>query len=252
MIEIVYITNKGLKRQKNEDALLVNDLIVQEDNMEIPVKIKSDIQTFTLCVADGLGGHGYGEIASRLTLEVILKYKPANENEITRVLRQAHYELIKYATSYPQYFGFGTCIAGILINGRQLTVFNVGDCRVYRYHKKLYKITRDHSYVQELIDKGIISEQEALNHPYRNIVLESIGGIMDYRFIDVRTYLLNYEMNDIYLICSDGLFDMVQEKEMEECFGDDLEQCIVNLFKKTFEKGATDNVSIILFRILTN
>ncbi len=253
MIEITYITNKGLQRQKNEDAILVDDLIIQEDNMEIPMSIKYNNESLILSVADGLGGHGYGEVASRLTLEVILNYKPTNESEITSVLRQAHHKLINYATSNPQYFGFGTCIAGVIINGNDITIFNVGDCRVYKYsNKKLQKLTRDHSYVQELIDKGIITDEESIYHPHRNIVLESIGGIMDYRFIDVRTYRKTYEDNDIYMICSDGLFDMLQEDEMKACFSDDLQNCLLNLFKRTFEKGAKDNVSIVLFRILNN
>ncbi|MFN7182185.1 MAG: PP2C family protein-serine/threonine phosphatase, partial [Planctomycetota bacterium] len=115
--------------------------------------------------------------------------------------------------------------------------------------KKLHKITRDHSYVQELIDKGIISEEEAFAHPYRNIVLESIGGIMDYRFIDVRTYKEQYCDDDIYLICSDGLFDMLDKKEIESSFAQTLDESVSNLLNKTFDKGAKDNISIILFRI---
>lgn len=252
MFKIVWITNKGLKREKNEDALLINNLIIQNDNMQSPsTKEISDDEELLLAVADGLGGHKGGEIASKLTLEILSQYRPQDENEIIKTLRQAHHRLLNYVVSNPQCFGFGTCIAGALITRNQTTFFNVGDCRVYKFHNNtINQITKDHSLVQEYVDKGLITKEQTYTHPQRNVVTESIGGIMDYRFIDVRTYKEPLLPDDILLICSDGLFDMLQDKEIELSISADLEKSILQLFNLTMQKGAKDNLSIILCKYI--
>lgn len=248
---IACITNKGLKREKNEDAILINNIITQDDNMTIPVIKDLEEDLILLAVADGLGGHSGGERASRLTLETLIQYFPLNESEIIRTLRQAHYNLVNYVASNPQYYGLGSCIAGTLITTTNSIVFNVGDCRVYKfYNNKLSRITKDHSLVQEFIDKGLLTSEEARFHPYRNIVTESIGGRMDYRLVDVRTYIEKIEQNTIFLICSDGLFDMLTDKEIEKNISSELEKSILQLFNQTMERGASDNISIILCQYL--
>lgn len=247
MFKVAYLTNKGLKREKNEDAILLNNLIIQDDNMQLPSQVDFINEELLVAVADGLGGHRGGEIASKLTLEILVQYYPLNENEITKTLRQAHHRLLNYIASNPQYYGFGTCIAGTLIKKNQAIIFNVGDCRVYKFHNNvLCQITKDHSLVQEYIDKGLITKEQAHSHPQRNIVTESIGGIMDYRLIDVRTYKEMLTDNDTLIICSDGLFDMLEEQEIEACINNDLEKGILQLFNQTLQKGAKDNISIVL------
>ncbi len=250
MFKVAWLTNKGLKRNKNEDALLINNLIVQDDNMQQPLIKDFSEQELLLAGADGLGGHRGGEIASKLTLEILSQYHPQNENEIIQTLRQAHHKLLNYVSSHPQCFGFGTCIAGVLIIQNQVIAFNVGDCRVYKFHNNtLYQITKDHSLVQEYLDKGLITKEQTHKHPQRNIVTESIGGIMDYRFIDVRTYKETLLQDEILLICSDGLFDMLDDNEIQACLSSDLEKSILQLFNQTMQKGANDNISIILCKL---
>ena len=251
-IEVVYITHQGKIRKHNEDSIILLNQVIQIDEMPIPILKKFDEKKAIFAVADGMGGHSAGEIASRKVLEYMAnKWESIDSvQEIIENIQNSHFMLIEYARKNPGIVNFGTTIAGLWISNFRGVVFNVGDSRIYRINQGyLEQISKDQSLVQSLIEKGQISEEDAKNHPKKNVILESIGGILDRRKIKINFKEINIKEKDSFMICSDGVSDILSVDEIENNLKGNSIQNVKNIFDKIMAKGGCDNISIILINI---
>ncbi len=250
-IDSCYISNIGNAREKNEDSVLMNDLLVSGVSMDRPQFMRSSEKSQIYFVADGMGGHQMGEVASRTVLEVFKKrYRDVrNAEDIGEIMLLSKHALNTIARDDIQNYGMGTTVSGILLAGKEAFLLNCGDSRVYRLQDgSLEKLTRDHSVVQELFDFGAITEDEMRFHPQKNIITSAViadlqGGRPDF---DVKT--ITVSPDSTFLICTDGLWESLRRQEMEGCFTDQ-ERAAGCLFDKAISAGGRDNISAIVFRV---
>jgi serine/threonine protein phosphatase PrpC len=250
-VEASYISNIGKTRIKNEDSLLVNDLLISEANMDSAALLQSSGEKLIYVVADGMGGHQRGELASKTVLQVFRKRYPGIENavDISEVIVSSKETLNGLAEADRLKYGMGTTVSGIFLTDRESFVFNCGDSRVYLLKDGfLERLTRDHSVVQELVDFGTITEDEMRFHSQKNIVTSAViadlgGGLPE---IDVKAMKISGDST--FLICTDGLWESMRREEMEECFTDHGKtvQC---LFERAIAGGGRDNISAIVLRV---
>ncbi|MCS7204774.1 MAG: hypothetical protein NZ853_03675 [Leptospiraceae bacterium] len=250
-MKIYYYTHRGKVRKNNEDSILIQDRLYHEVNFENLKETEINQNEILLCVADGLGGHEKGEIASFLVLDTLRKSKIKNQNDLLNSLSYSKQVLNEYAKKNPNAFGLGTVIAGIFFMSEYAIVFNVGDCRVYLYNKekKLARISKDHSVVEELKDRGFLLEGEERYHPEKHVVTSWISGDNESKIPKVffRSYPISFFRGGRILICSDGLWEAIPGEDMEQCFVLDNPQFVGEcLIRKTFLNGAFDNISFIL------
>lgn len=230
---ICYKTDAG-KREKNEDSLLVRKLG----------------EFYILAVADGLGGHAAGEVASKVALievEEHLKKSLSREN-IKEAMRdailKANSEIYRLSKENPEYSGMGTTLVLAVVFENKAVIANAGDSRAYLIGKDIRRITKDHSLVQELVDRKIITEQEAFNHPQKNVVTNAIG-IEE----DVRIDFYEVELEGFLLLCSDGLSDFVRDEEIRDVVlnAEKPEDACERLVSIAKERG-DDNITVILLK----
>lgn len=219
---------------------------------EDSIKVYSDDKIAIYLVADGMGGHNAGEIASRLAVEKIIEYikQSMDYDNLGSILKEAicyaNSEIFNAAKSEENLYGMGTTITSCIVSNENLIVANVGDSSCYVLQgTSLIKITKDHSLVQQLIDNGSITEEEALKHPNRNIITRALGTSEN---VEVDIFYLDMRKVDKVLLCSDGLTNEVTKKEMEEIlFKYDNQASCDKLVKLSKEKGGRDNISVIVF-----
>lgn len=222
--------------------------------------IEWDVSTGLVLLADGMGGHNAGEIASELAVNSIRdalqdvlapNLVDANVIDFNDALREAivyaNDEIIRMANERLECAGMGTTIVVTLFQGDQVIIANVGDSRIYRLREKeLSQISKDHSLVQEMLDNGYISEEEAQMSASRNLITRALG-IADQVEVDVTQETA--ESGDLYLLCSDGLTDLVNNDEILQLlllYKDDLKAGCRELIALANEKGGKDNISVIL------
>ncbi|MDQ7038600.1 MAG: hypothetical protein Q9N26_05320 [Aquificota bacterium] len=248
-VEISYITNIGKVRYRNEDAILTATRVFSETSMEQPIYETLNIQgTVPFAVADGMGGHPCGDKASGLVLEVLKEGSPETEDDLKGLLFTAKEVLDRHVERNPECLGMGTAVAGVFLSADRVMVFNVGDCRVYRMRECLERLTRDHTVVQEIFERGLIGEEEMRFHPERNVLTSSVmGGYPEEPKVFSRTEKVL--PGDLYLICSDGLWEEVSRELMETCIRKGVREGGMCLFEKAYT-GGRDNISFILIRVL--
>lgn len=232
-----YRSDKGL-RQKNEDSFFV-----PEDGAR-PVVI----------VADGMGGHIAGEVASSTAVKKIAEYVGGAEPGLSTItlLRQAVGEanrvVYEYAMAHDKYSGMGTTIVMALLAPDKYTVANIGDSRLYHFDGlKLKRVTKDHSYVQELITAGLITEAQAKDHPQRNLVTRAVGTS---RFEKADVGVRSWKNGDVLMLCSDGLCGSVDDREAERILreNNDLLDCCDKLTELALSNGSSDNITVVLVK----
>ena len=205
-------------------------------------------------VADGMGGHASGEIASRSALKAFgaathsLRRDSSEHirDTLIEAVKKANNHVLKMAVSNDEYTGMGTTLTAVYLPGNGTAYFcHVGDSRLYIYRDNtLEKRSHDHTYVEDLKDKGCITSEEAAIHPERHILMQAIGVEEN---IHVQCEIFSITPNDRLLICSDGLSDMVTDAEIAEIMLEaDTEICATNLLEKALNNGGRDNVSLIL------
>ena len=241
-LEIYGLTDEGLVRDHNEDYISW----VAESGLVI--------------LADGMGGHNAGEVASELAvtsvtdaLEEVLSpdIKDScnlNFNEVVNdAVEFANEEINLHAKSHPECNGMGTTIVMALFHNDSVILASVGDSRIYRFRKgELKQVTTDHSLVQEMIDNGYMSEEEAQNSTNRNLITRALGIAEEVK-VDVTKN--DIEKDDIYLLCSDGLSDMITDELIFSTLvktRQDLQRGSEELVRLAKEHGGHDNVSVIL------
>lgn len=250
-IEASYISNVGTTRKKNEDSLLINDILVCDADMDSADEVTSSGERQIYVVADGMGGHQMGEIASRTVLEVFRqRYKDIeNEADISDVVFFAKDALDRLAGDDNLRYGMGTTVSGIFFAHNEFFVFNCGDSRVYLLRDgALERLTKDHSLVQELVDLGTITESEMRFHPQKNIVTSAVVADLHGGLPDVDAKAMKMSGDSTFLICTDGLWESMGSEEMEECFRD-MKKTVECLLKGAIAGGGRDNISAIVVRI---
>ena len=246
MFEMVGMTHTGRVRSHNEDGVAVDP----------------DIGLAVL--ADGMGGHNAGEVASGIAVAMIpdelRKFFPArsidtlSDEEIQKLVveqfAKANTAIYNAARVQPRYAGMGTTLVIALWHGHKVTVGHLGDSRLYRLRGALFEqITRDHSWMQEQIDSGVVTKAQARTAKYKNLVTRACG-IEPKIETEVHTYPV--EADDIYLICSDGLSDMVADDAVHytlESLKENLPLAAERLVCQANDNGGRDNISVILVRI---
>lgn len=238
----VAATDVGSVRDNNEDHLV---FIRPYD-----AKVRASHGCLAL-VADGMGGHSSGEIASKMAADIIARnYFDANHavlNSLNRAFEKANKTIFQKADRNPALKGMGTtCTAVILLND-QIYLGHVGDSRAYLFKgDKLIQLSNDHTYVQHLLDTGKISQEESLSHPQRNVITRAMGTAPKLQ-ADFSRHALSFEQGDKLLICSDGLYEYIKSEELKEILSaenlNESAQSLINLAK---QRGGHDNISVLI------
>jgi serine/threonine protein phosphatase PrpC len=235
-------TDIGRKRKTNQDSICL------------------DHAHHFFAVADGMGGHNGGDIASQLSVQVMpefIKEHAALEPEklMKETIREVNRAILKKAEESPELHGMGTTVSAIQFKGPQLVIGNVGDSRVYLVSNGyIFQLTRDHSFVQEKLNLGIYTRDEAVRDPQKNVLVRSVGFETEVQ-VDVFHYRIC--KNDVFLICSDGLHGKVSDGDIlhlvqrnlgepGRCGQADVERTVRELIRQANENGGQDNISVIV------
>lgn len=245
-IEIATATHPGMVRSHNEDS------------------ISADAATGLAVLADGMGGYNAGEVASGIAVAMIsaeLKKAltsldgeldpAAAERLVGEHAVRANNAIFQAAQSQSQYAGMGTTLVVALWHDNSLVVGHIGDSRLYLFRdNKLEQVTRDHSLLQEQIDSGLITKEQARHSQNKNLVTRAVGIDPE---VDAEVHSYPVQAGDIYLLCSDGLNDMVTDEDMELTLASlqaNLPLAAAQLVQQANDNGGRDNVSVILVRVL--
>ena len=205
---------------------------------------------FCIAVADGMGGHKAGERASALCCEYLEAMEVGSEEQLQQTLCKINGIIFRESRQDPDLSGMGTTVAGMAFIEEGVFAFNVGDSRVYRVQDKfLNKITKDDTSAQALEDAGIWEQGEVRPVTSHSLV-QALGGSMEPREISPNTYPCNLKNRATYLLCTDGLTDMLGLDGMEETLGSGTPDLIVNaLFDGAMEAGGRDNITIVYLQV---
>ena len=201
-------------------------------------------------VADGMGGPAAGEVASRIAAESaldVLKKEPVSIDALNDIFTSANERILEYAGEHTECNGMGTTmtVLAVLQDNRYLWA-HVGDSRIYRLHAgELSQVTRDDSYVEELVEKGEITHEEARNHPRKNMLTRAVGVE---KSLKAESSSSEYEAGDIFLLSSDGLTNMVTDDDIQDILSDDStpDEKVDRLIKMALDAGGRDNISVIV------
>jgi len=249
-LEIVSATHPGMVRSHNEDS------------------VGYEASCGLVVLADGMGGYNAGEVASGITVSVVSsEIKNALQNSVAededagsgedigvmllrKQVQKANASIYHAAQSQPQYAGMGTTVVAGLFYDNHLAVAHVGDSRMYRLRGEVFEsITRDHSLLQEQIDSGIISTADARRSMNKNLVTRAVGIDAN---VDVEVHVHAVQAGDVYLLCSDGLNDMVPDDEIADAvkmLQANLPLAANQLIEMANDHGGRDNVSVILIKV---
>ena len=203
-------------------------------------------------VADGMGGHNAGEVASKIAVDTVKAYVRDNyENEGSSVLENAvsfaNSKIYESATSGSEYRGMGTTLVAALISNGEIIIANVGDSSCFGIKDStIVKITKDHSLVQELIDSGTITEEEGRNHPKKNVITRALGTN---NIVKIDIFKYDLSSYDKYLLCTDGLSNEVLNEEILEEINkvNDYNHACDKLVLLAKSRGGRDNITVLLF-----
>lgn len=224
-------TDSGRRRRRNEDSYVVAP----------PV----------FAIADGMGGAQAGEVASRLAAGVLEEAGGAKlgESSIADLVQEANNRVYRRSNEDAATSGMGTTMTVAIVDGSSISFGHVGDSRAYRVRGgELEQLTDDHSLVGELVRSGKLSTEEAERHPQRSVITRALGTEPD---VDVDTFTVEAEPNDIFLLCSDGLTDMLPDREILATIvdTDDLDRAARALVAAANANGGEDNITVILFQV---
>lgn len=240
-VRVTAFTHQGAVRAQNEDTIAVG-VWVRNAPMENPRQVVHGLDAPLLClIADGMSGHAAGEEASRLAAFrlVEMAHTISNKEDITDLLRQANREIFDAMSEDPQRLGMGTTVVGILLRKERILWFNVGDNRLYRY--------RDHFLRQLSIDD--VLDPYANDGKRSGSVIQALGGARTFLEIMPHVGMEPFVSSWRYLLCSDGLSDMLPIEAMEAAMTEDDTATVIALFEQAMATGGEDNISIILVRI---
>lgn len=249
-LEIVSETNSGMVRSHNEDS------------------VASEPSCGLVVLADGMGGYNAGEVASGIAVSVVatevrqrlLDESPTDIDDasgeelgvllLRENIQKANASIFHASQSQPQYAGMGTTMVSGLFYDNRVAVGHIGDSRMYRLRgETLEAVTRDHSLLQEQIDAGIISIEDARLSKNKNLVTRAVGIDAE---VEVEIHVHDVQVGDIYLLCSDGLNDMVEDEDIQStlvALRSNLPLAASQLIQLANDNGGRDNVSVILVKV---
>ena len=236
-MQTFYFTDPGKVRSHNEDSVMI---------------INNDHNEFILAVADGMGGHKAGEVASAIAIEHIRKSFYALETIGTKdeaidwlriIVKEINEKIFEYANKNPESKGLGTTLVIAIKTNNYILYGNIGDSSGYVIkNNTLHKVTKDHTYVGMLITNGKLSEENAKNHPGKNLLTRALGANDP---IEIDIFDIDTSVKGLFL-CSDGLTNMLTDEQIEKTLNSNLpiEEVVVKLIKKANSRGGTDNISV--------
>lgn len=245
-VRIAGFTDTGLKRQINEDHI--------DFNQELGIAV----------LADGMGGHQSGEIASHMAVESVMEHlrtmaDPESSRSITgsqlleyvsNTISYSNSMIFQASEALEQHRGMGTTLIAVLVHEGFIYAGHVGDSRLYVFRDRdLKRVTKDHSLVQDLVDRGFYTEEEAREASVGHIVTRALGTKEQ---IEVDTVQQELKDGDIYLLCSDGLSDMIADWKIQEVLRErskDLDDAAKTLVRIANSHGGKDNISVILMQM---
>ena len=252
-IEVAGYTHVGMKRNHNED----NYLILQEENL--------------CCVADGMGGHSSGEIASKIAVDELAEFfrmtardqeatwpfkmdktRNYDENRLATGIKLANKSIFEKATQETKYKGMGTTIVSVHFAHDAAYVGHVGDSRVYFFRQGVLKqITEDHSLLNDYLKAKKLSPEEIENFPHKNVIVRALGMK---ELVQVDVSKVEPQQGDVFLLCSDGLSGMVTDPQIQDLLGRtlELEKACSQLIDLANAAGGNDNVTCVLARYHAN
>ena len=230
MIDFGHGTHVGLRRDHNEDTYC------------------AEPQLGLWLVADGMGGHEHGEVASAMARDSVIRAVSAGKG-LTEAIRSADHDIIEHSRARGESLPMGTTVAAVRVNPDEHSyeVAWVGDSRVYYWDGELKQISSDHSYVQELVSQGAISADQARTHPHRNVVTQALGvtGPDD---LDIETVVGVLEPGHQILLCSDGLTEEVSDQVISHTLSQGLpcQETVDHLILAALDNGGSDNITVLL------
>lgn len=221
-----------------------------EDSFLLP---KGETPPLLFSVADGMGGHAAGAVASNIAVETlgakdVVFTKEHELEQLKSAVEHANLSVFEAAEKDHTLRGMGTTLVSALILGKNYLAANVGDSRIYYFNgKSLERVTIDHSLVEQLVLSGLITREEARFHPRRNIITRAVGLSP---LVDIDVFEREWNVDDILLLCSDGLHGALEENEISEVLSSErtLEEMCDVLVQTALSNGGTDNITLILVR----
>lgn len=237
-----FLTDIGMKRESNQDYVNV---------------FKNKAGIIFAIVADGMGGHQGGDVASDMAVSHIGHDFESNNfqdlNEIEKwLLSELHKEnqqIIDTSNQFSDLSGMGTTMVSVTLVDKQILVANVGDSRCYLYRdNEIKQLSFDHSLVNELVESGEISEEEARFHPQKNVITQTLGVN---KSINPATKILDVRVGDLLLLCSDGLTNMLSNQEISNILSQkiDIQEMCKKLVEKANSAGGMDNITVLILDI---
>ena len=242
MIKAYAKSDKGNVRETNEDYFYISNSLDQ-------------IQLFLL--ADGMGGYNGGEIASQLAIQTAKNYIENNFKDIEKdrdsiiqllgsSMEYANMVVYEKAKENPELQGMGTTLEICLIYNNKAYIGHVGDSRIYRVRKQfIRKLTQDHSYVQKLVKEGTITNEQAAHHPQKNMLMKALGCNA---FVEPDVMVKGFLKDDILIMCSDGLSNMVDQQTIYEMASKNIEQATKDLVQLAKDRGGYDNITVVIIK----
>lgn len=239
-MQAVTLTDQGQVRAYNEDSTNA---------------VKNSLGEYLVVVADGMGGHKAGDVASALAVESLqlswseeeAGFRPGRaEAWLLHTIQQANETILSLSKEKPQYAGMGTTIVAGICTNEFITIAHVGDSRAYLIgNDGLSQKTSDHSLVNELVKNGQLSEAEAEDHPRKNVLLRALGTDMNVK-VDVHTF--EWDEQDAALFCSDGLTNKVSDTQLEGVLNSNqlLKEKVAELIRLANEAGGEDNITVAI------
>jgi len=253
-IQVCVKSDIGLTREENEDTYLIVDHRAKD----------VDIQYYgrMYAIADGLGGHAGGKIASEMACQGLVEYYNFNKfaDEETKGFHKArllqlrtiiygiHDRIHKYGEENSEYVNLGTTLSVLVLIKNRALIAHVGDSRIYRLRRNsLKQMTQDHTMAQILIDLNTLSPHSAQTHPFHHVLTQAVGHEIEFIYNSIE----EVKKGDTFLLCSDGLYNMVSDKELKDVL---LSNSVLNekcrqLVTRALEMGGTDNITLIVAQI---
>ncbi len=251
-IDCVAITHNGLVRPNNEDCILCDGWL-RNSPMDEPIGFSFSAgspQLRVFAVADGLGGHSSGEVASQFALaklcSAVANLATVSEDSLADLVRDTHKDLFVISRADPSYRGMGSTVAGLVVDPAGVVyLFHVGDSRIYRRQERFLELATS----DDRLKSGGYGEADPESRSNSSL-LQCLGGMIE--FSKITPHVARFDMLDapqMFLLCTDGVSDMLTQDEIEETLSESHEQTVRTLFERVRNAGATDNVSIMIVGI---
>lgn len=242
MIKAYAKSDQGKVREINQDYFYISNSL-------------DEVQLYIL--ADGMGGYNGGEIASKLAVQTAKNYIQNNFKDIEKdkdsiiqllgsSMEYANMVVYEKSKENPELQGMGTTLEICLIYNNKVYIGHVGDSRIYRIRKQfIRKLTQDHSYVQKLVKEGTITKEQAAHHPQKNMLMKALGCNA---FVEPDVMVKGFLKDDILIICSDGLTNLVDQEAIYEMASKNIEQATKDLVKLANDRGGYDNITVVIIK----